>query len=139
MKTRQITERHIVRDDNGNTLTADHMKTRVRISLKLTTYKRKRDLGYIDKKTRTLHVKRNRDRHLHYKANAYGFNYLLIANASLFDTVVICDDFGRYRVPRKSIIEEGRFLYFLARGFEKQIFYPIDKLKPYPKRRTRAN
>lgn len=139
MKRKQIIERHLVSDDHGNTLTAIHTKTRVRLSLKLNTYKYKRDLGFIDKKTRTLHIKRNRERHLYKNNNSYGFNYILLAKASLFDTVVINDDLGRYRIGRQTIIEEGRFLYFLAHGFEKQIFYPIDKLQPFPKRVTRAN
>lgn len=139
MKTKKPAERHVINDDHGNILTTEHLKTRVRIYLKLRDHKRKRDLGYIDKKTRTLHVRRNRERHLHYKANAYGFNYLLLAKATLFDTVVITDDLGRYKIPRQAVIEGGRFLFFLDQGFERQIFYPVDQLQPYPKRGSRAN
>lgn len=139
MRKKQILERFIINDDHGNTLTTEHLKTRVRIYLKLRDHKRKRDLGFIEKKTRTLHVRRNRERHLHYKANAYGFNYLLLAKATLFDTVVITDNLGRYKIPRQAVIEGGRFLYFLNQGFERQIFYPVDQLPAYPKHRTRAN
>ena len=88
--------------------------------------------------TRTLTIKRNREKHLLKKGNAYGLNHKLIADATRLDTVRIIDDFGRWDVPREFILENGKFLLFAKQGFELQIFISLEQIAQF-KHETNGN
>lgn len=134
MKPKQPEQIRTISDDEGNLLTVRNNLKRVLISLKLVSENKRRRIGTINLKRRVLEVKRNREKHIFYTANAYGFNYKLLAEAKLFDNVRLRDEHDEWLIPRKMILEQGQFLHFKkAGGFELQIFMPIDKLDQYKK------
>lgn len=112
-----------VNDDNGNIIINDNDN----LYLKLATETRKRRVGTIS--NNNLIVKRKRDKHLHIKANAYGFNHYLIANATRFQSVILSDEQGTYRITNEDILKLGRFLYFKQSGLERQLFVPLEELE----------
>ena len=116
-----------VQDDFGNEIFAENDK----IYLNLKEDNRKRLLGRLELDSKTLYVKRNRERHLHYKSNSYGFNYLIIKNGTKFNKVVIADNIETFTIPKDDILEKGRFLFFKQQGFERQIFISLDDLQEY--------
>jgi hypothetical protein len=53
-------------------------------------------------------------------------------NAKLFDDVLLIDDSGAYLIPRKYILEEGKFMNFKNNGgFELQIFLSLDLIEDF--------
>jgi hypothetical protein len=83
-------------------------------------------------KHRQLEVMRERSKHLFRKFNAYGFNHHILANATLFDHVLLKEDNGVYNVPKEVILEKGKFMNFKNHGgFELQIFLPLDEIEKY--------
>jgi len=128
---RQPPKRINLTDQDGNVLQCLHSKTRVHLYLKLAGKTWRRDIGYIDRKSKTLHVIRDRNRHLHWRSNSYGFNHTVLLEGTLFDKVVLQDQEARYRIPKQAILDSGRFLYFATQGFERQIFLPLSILEGY--------
>lgn len=116
----------IIPDGDGNEIRVFD-KT---LSLKLKSERRSRRIGVINSK-RQLYIQRKRDRHLHYKSKSYGFNFSIINAAKKFDSVLLSDEKGRYLIPNKIILEEGKFLYFKQLGFEKQIFLSLEIINNY--------
>lgn len=97
------------------------------VILKLASETKQRRLGYIDRNKKTLIVKRKRDKHLHYKSNSYGFNHHILSKAKTFDTILLEDEFGKYKFPVSKVMEHGRtHLQFKQQGFELQIFMPLE-------------
>ena len=43
----------------------------------------------------------------------------------------LTDDDGEYLIPITDILKEGFFLNFKELGFERQIFYPLEKIKTH--------
>lgn len=95
------------------------------IFLSLSKESRWRLLGRIDKDSRTLVVERTRNKHLHRKLNAYGYNYYVLSRATTFDTVMLIDDHRTFTVPVQKILEKGIFNSYREQGFELQIFLPL--------------
>lgn len=120
-----------LRDNEGNVLLCIHSKTRVRLYLTLSGKRWKRDIGYIDRKSKTLHVLRDRNKHLHWKTNSYGFNHTVLNKTQLFDKVLLKDQEATFRIPKDEILAKGRYLYFSEQGFERQVFLPLSALEPY--------
>jgi hypothetical protein len=88
-----------------------------------------RKLGVIDPKQRVFAVKRERMKHLFRKFNAYGFNHHFFSTPSAaFDKILLEDDFGKYLIPVKMILE-GSYLHFLGNGFERQVFLPLERIE----------
>ena len=107
-----------------------------KVVLWLDSEQRDRNLGMI--KEKTLFVKRNSENHLHRKSNSYGFNYYLVKNAKNFDKVALTeDDENLYIVPRQTIVDMGKVMYFKSsedgNSFEVQIFLNRDIIKTYKK------
>lgn len=101
------------------------------ITLKLAGFKARR-IGTVTRSTNTLDVVRKRDKHLHIKSNSYGFNYSVISKKTGIDWVRVSDDTGCYwKIPTKYILENGKFLFFLKQGFEKQIFLSLEKMEQF--------
>lgn len=81
---------------------------------------------------RVLRIKRDRDKHLMRKFNAYGFAKQLIEE-TFFDHVHIVETqpqgIVNYLIDRNDILTSG--LYYKAEEFEKQIFVDLDTLQKY--------
>lgn len=101
------------------------------IYLELAGRKTKRQIGTIMTGTKRLLVHRKRGVHLMQKKNSYGFNHFILKNATKFDKLLVKDEGGLYQIPVNEILENGTFSYFKQQGFERQIFYPLDKLIEY--------
>lgn len=116
-------------DECGNEIRvykdADRAPDVLELRLFIRAENKERKLGLISKQSRTLFINRDRTKHLHYKSNSYGFNYMLLNDAQAFDVVVLRDDVATYRVPREQLLKHGEFLYFKQQGFERQIFVTL--------------
>ena len=126
---------YIIKDEDGNgdLLVAEHFEGVIKMSLKLQSEQgRKRLIGVIDEKERVMTIRRKRGKHLHYMSNSYGFNHFILDKAKLFDDVLLYDDYGAYRIPRKYILENGKFMNFKNNGgFELQIFLSLDLITEF--------
>ena len=118
-----------IQDNDGNSLVITNITPNQR-NIYLSVLGKSRMIAQLDPLNRVLKLKRKRDRHLHYKSNSYGFNYHIISNGTLFDCVLLNDEYGSYKIP-KEIILKGKFLFFKQQGFEKQIFLPLTEIVKY--------
>lgn len=127
-----------VTDECGNALLCVSNGKRIKLILKLIseqtpTKKKSRRLGIINKAVKTFYIRRKRERHLFLKTNSYGFNYKILSEALLFDKIRLIDDVAEWLIPKKFILEEGKFLFFKSEGFEKQIFITLDQMEQFKK------
>jgi hypothetical protein len=114
------------KDGNGNKLIIEHYPTYANLKLRLFSEKRDRNVGMLDFSSRVLFVKREREKHLFYKMNAYGLNHYLLKEAKLFDHVCLRDEKHEWLIPREFILKNGQFLNFNKNGgFELQIFIAL--------------
>lgn len=121
-----------LKDDVGNIIESTHNSATATLRLKLASEKHYRAIGTINMKYRQLEVMRERSKHLFRKFNAYGFNHYILANATLFDHVLLKDDEGVYNVPKDVVLQKGKFLNFKNHGgFELQIFLPLLEIEKY--------
>src|SRR3990172_3725096 len=121
----------MIQDTHGNTITIT--AGQVRLHLK---GMKPRLVGTINDTTRTLHVKRIREKHFMRVNNSYLFNHHILANAKRFDKILLEDNYGQWEIPVKFILEHGSFLHFQKLGFEKQIFLHINYLNAYERKIT---
>jgi len=121
-----------IKDETGNIIESTHKGSSASLRLKLSSESYYRNLGSINMKTRQLELIRERSKHLFRKFNAYGFNHYILANATLFDHVLLKDDQGAYNVPKEVILEKGKFMNFKNHGgFELQIFLPLNEIENF--------
>ena len=79
---------------------------------------RKRRIGVITKSTKTLRIKRDREKHLFRKLTAYGFNDYVLRTGQSFDKISLKDDIAEWKIPVSFILENGkdkdgcRFLWY---------------------------
>jgi len=119
-------------DDYGNLLITKNNGKRVLLSLKLVSERNKfRRIGTINLEQRVLDIRRKRGRHLFNMNESYGFNYKLLSEAKLFDTVRLSDEHQIWKFPKQFVIDNGSFLHFKKEGFERQIFVTLQQLAPY--------
>jgi hypothetical protein len=116
-----------VQDEYGNKLAVVNST----IYLILKDDKKKRQIGRLNLAARTLTMKRDRNKHLHYKSNSYGFNYQIIKQGTKFNKILIADNEHNYLVPKEEMLEMGKFMYFKQQGFERQIFVKLEDLSNY--------
>ena len=88
-----------------------------------------RKIGWLVRKQKRFFTERIPSRHLHAKSQCYGFCFQLLKNAQAFDEVVIVEPTRMLCAKVKDILDENNFLYFKTQGFERQIFYPLNKFK----------
>jgi len=117
----------VIEDKQGNRLI--RKKTTMHLALK--GAKSLREIGRINFNARTMSTYRSRTKHLHRQSNSYGFNHYLIKNAVTFDSVLLKDEYGMYRISCEVILKDGFFLYFKQEGFELQIFLSLDTINKY--------
>lgn len=126
-------------DTHGNSLICSQSGNYITVKLKLhkpnlhpsKNYPRK--LGVIDTNTKIMTCYRNRERHLHLKKYAYGFNEYLLKNATKFTQILLDEKFGterhKYLIPVKTILDNGELETYFPQGFEKQIFISFEIIK----------
>lgn len=126
-----FTYRKFYLDDMENYLRIKSNDKLIQLSLKLKSENKLRRIGTVTKSTKTIDIKRKRGKHLHIKSNSYGFNYEVLNNKKSFDTVRLSDEISDWKIPLDFIMKNGKFLYFLQQGFEKQIFVTLEQIEQY--------
>lgn len=117
--------------DENNTLLIKSNDKLIIVKLKLKDM-RTRMIGTVTKSTRTIEMKRKRDKHLHYKTNSYGFNDYILREQDSFDWVRLSDDLGNHwKIPVSYILEKGTYLQFQKQGFELQRFVSLENLEQF--------
>lgn len=117
--------------DENNTLLIKSNDKLIIVRLKLKDMK-PRMIGTVTKSTRTIEMKRKRDKHLHYMTNSYGFNDYILREQTSFDWVRLSDDLGNHwKIPVSYILNEGVYLNFKQQGFELQRFVSLEKLEQF--------
>ncbi len=91
----------------------------------------KRYVGTVTLSTRTIEIKRDRDKHLLRARQAYGFNEYILSNAKSFNMVWLRDQHEDWKIPVKDILENGKYLQFKQQGYELQKFLTLDELAKY--------
>ena len=114
-------------DKQGNRLVMETGKPfKLRLFLK---GQRPKLIAHYDYDNKTLIVKKNSDRHYHYKTKSYGFNYALFENLDI-DTVNLTIDKENFNIPAK-VFNQARVMNFSGEGFELQKFLPIEIIRQY--------
>lgn len=91
-----------------------------------------RKLGIIDEESKNLITTRVYSKHLYRNANSFGFNSEFLRNANIIENVKLLTDKDEiFIIPIKFILEEGSYLHFKKKGFERQIFINIEKIKQF--------
>ncbi len=122
-------------DEVGNQLVCRNNGKRIIMSLKLVKEDRHRRIGIINIATKTMEVRRKRDRHLFIKGNSYGFNHQLLADAKLFDKIRLFDEIGEWLIPKAYILTNGSFLNFINKGgFERQTFVTLEEIEQFKRK-----
>lgn len=134
MKTKKTQDEiRTVSDDFGNLIKSAYNGKRIILSLKLASETRHRKIGTINVKQRTIQIKRNRDKHLMYKFDGYGFNHKLLEDAKMFDTIRLSDNIADWVIPKQFILDNGKFLNFKSQGFELQTFVTLSQIEQFRK------
>jgi len=114
-------------DKQGNRLVMETGKPfKLRLFLK---GQRPKLIAHYDYDKKTLIVKKNSERHYHYKTKSYGFNYALFENLDI-DIVNLTIDKENYNIPAK-VFNQARVMNFSGEGFELQKFIPIEIIRQY--------
>ena len=114
-------------DNKGNKLVMESGKPyRIKLELK---GKRPKLIAQWDNVTKTLFVKRNSERHYHYKTRSYGFNAELLGSLEI-DNVNITIDREQFIVPFAEF-KNARHMNFSQEGFELQKFLPVEIIRKY--------
>lgn len=120
-----------ISDDYGNNVIVKNNGARIIVSLKLRSESRSRRIGTINITTKTMVVKRVREKHLFQKNRSYGFNHKILIEAKKFDKVRLTDDHNEWLIPVEFILKNGSFLHFMKEGFEKQIFIQLSVISEF--------
>jgi len=124
-------------DKFGNKLIVERSKVYSQIYidlyLKLPNEKHRRHIATINTNSMQMHLHRSRDKHLLYKANAYGINHYILSEGTTFEDVVIHEEETSkiYMVNKKFLLSSAFFLHFKEQGFERQIFINREWLQHY--------
>ena len=117
--------------DEQNALLIKSNNRLIIVRLKLKNMK-PRMIGTVTKSTRTIEMKRKRDKHLHYMSNSYGFNDYILKEQTSFDWVRLSDDRqNHWKIPVSYILEKGKYLNFKQQGFELQRFVSLENLEQF--------
>ena len=118
-------------DEQGNYFQVEEKNGWLTVKLKLSKENTLRQLGKVELKTKTLELKRSKEKHLFRKNDSYGFNEHFIRTAKTFDKIQLDDDDGTYVFPKNIILEKGSYLHFKSIGFERQLFLPLSEIKKF--------
>ena len=120
-----------IRDDKGNILTLKNNGKRIIIYLKLPRLLKVKKIGTIDINKRLLKIRRNREKHLFKKFNAYGLNFYILKNGRTFDFIKIIDNYETFILPKEFAEQNCKYLQFSKQGFELQGFISLDQLQQF--------
>jgi|688.fasta_scaffold320624_4 hypothetical protein len=112
-------------DEYGNLILCENNGARIILKLKLRSESRTRRIGVVNLGQKSIEIKRDSKKHLFRKNNSYGFNYQVLKDAKLFNSVRLKDESNEWLIPKDFILDNGSFLFFKEEGFERQIFVPI--------------
>jgi hypothetical protein len=103
------------------------------VSVKLGSETKTRRIGRVTKSTKTIEIRRIRDKHLFRKGNSYGFCFYVLKYQDSFDWVRLSDDAGgQWKIPVQYILDNGSFLNFMNNGgFELQIFLSLEQMAQF--------
>ena len=114
-------------DNQGNRLVMETGRPfKLRLFLK---GKRPKLIAHYDYDKKTLIVKKNSERHYHYKTKSYGFNYALFDNLDI-DYVHLTIDKEIFNIPAQAF-NQARVMNFSGEGFELQKFLPVEIIRGY--------
>jgi len=131
-KEKTIIREFFIEEDGKNKLVIKQNQKTIAVFLQLQAEKnRKRRIGVVTKSTKTFFVKRERDKHLFIKGNAYGFNDYVLKNQTSFDKVALFDGIEHWKIPVQFIIENGKYLMFKQQGFERQLFVSLEQIEKF--------
>ncbi len=130
---RNVVTRQFFIDEKGENSISIHSTDKTRaIYLKLLSESKKRLIGTVTRSTKTIHFKRKKAPHLFRKGNAYGMNYWILSSQTYMEWVNLSDDCGgNWKIPIKYILDNGKFLQFSEKGFEKQLFLSLEELEQF--------
>lgn len=119
-----------VKDKVGNGLYV-YMNGKVLLNI-VSEGKRIRDIGYI--KDDSLFINR-KETHIYRMNKSFGFNYNLLKYTELFNFVKINYEGTMYKIPKMTILNLGKIMYFKnasnGNSFELQIFLPLPIILKY--------
>ncbi len=114
-------------DGKGNRLVLESGKPMpLRLFLK---GQRPKLIAHYNPEQKVLIVKRNSERHYHYKSKSYGFNYAILDSLEI-EQVHLTIDKENFIIPIKAF-ESARVLNFSQSGFEVQKFLPVEIIRKY--------
>jgi hypothetical protein len=114
-------------DNQGNRLVMETGRPfKLRLFLK---GKRPKLIAHYDYDKKTLIVKKNSERHYHYKTKSYGFNYALFDNLDI-DYVHLTIDKEIFNIPAQAF-NQAMVMNFSGEGFELQKFLPVEIIRSY--------
>lgn len=117
-------------DANGNRLVLESGRPMpLRLFLK---GQRPKLIAHYNPEQKVLILKRNSERHYHYKSKSYGFNYAILDSLEI-EEVHLTIDKERFNIPYKAF-ESARVLNFSQSGFEVQKFLPVEIIRKYEMR-----
>ena len=127
-----FTIRQFFIDNTGNNYLMVKQNDKIMIlSLKLAE-KKIRLIGQVTKSTKTIEMKRKREKHLFRKLNAYGFNDYVLRNQNSITWVRLSDDLGNnWKIPVNYILDNGEYLNFREKSFELQRFVSLENLEQF--------
>ena len=114
-------------DANGNRLVLESGRPMpLRLFLK---GQRPKLIAHYNPEQKVLILKRNSERHYHYKSKSYGFNYAILDSLEI-EQVHLTINKERFIIPIKAF-ESARVLNFSQSGFEVQKFLPVEIIRTY--------
>ena len=119
-----------VKDKVGNGLYV-YMNGKVLLNI-ASEGKRIRDIGLIKDDSLFINRKKN---HIYRMNKSFGFNYNLLKYTELFNFVKINYEGTMYKIPKMTILNLGKIMYFKnskdGNSFELQIFLPLPIILKY--------
>lgn len=113
-------------DKTGNRLWLENNN----VYLKLASELRSRNIAKYDPANRVIFVKRNENKHYHYKSKGYGFNYAMLERLYV-DTIFMQIGKHKYKIPIEVFNANARVMNFSQQGFEIQKFLPLEIIRNY--------
>jgi hypothetical protein len=86
-------------------------------------------IAHYNPEDKILILKRNSDRHYHYKTKSYGFNYAILDSLEI-ENVHLTIDKEMFNIP-VNVFKSARVLNFSQQGFEMQKFLPVEIIRKY--------
>jgi hypothetical protein len=120
-------------DKSQDKIVAYHYPNRIKLMLSLEAEnKRERLLGTVTLSTKTIKIKRIKEKHLFRKANAWGFCDAMLKKATTFNKVWLTNNYNEeWKIPVEYILNNGFYLDYNKKGYELQIFIELDKIEKF--------